>query len=73
MERKPCLSSRSIFMEERDAFEVINRFGRYSVPKESKVYNLAFAVPPHENVTAIITEKGIVKAPFTENLKKLFQ
>ncbi len=49
---------------------MINRFGQYSAPKESKVYNPAFDVTPHENVTAIITEKGIVKAPFTENLKK---
>ncbi|MFT4139739.1 MAG: S-methyl-5-thioribose-1-phosphate isomerase [Bacillus sp. (in: firmicutes)] len=66
-------TGKEIPIEERDASEVINRFGQYSAPKESKVYNPAFDVTPHENVTAIITEKGIVKAPFTENLKKLFQ
>ncbi|PEF36513.1 S-methyl-5-thioribose-1-phosphate isomerase [Bacillus wiedmannii] len=66
-------AGKEIPIEERDASEVINRFGQYSAPKESKVYNPAFDVTPHENVTAIITEKGIVKAPFTENLKKLFQ
>ncbi|AFU16484.1 Translation initiation factor, aIF-2BI [Bacillus thuringiensis MC28] len=59
-------------IEERDASEVINRFGQYSAPKGSKVYNPAFDVTPHANITAIITEKGIVKAPFTENLKNLF-
>ncbi|MCU0094447.1 S-methyl-5-thioribose-1-phosphate isomerase [Bacillus sp. OR9] len=67
------LTGKEIPIEERDASEVINCFGQYSAPKESKVYNPAFDVTPHENVTAIITEKGIVKAPFTENLKKLFQ
>ncbi|MEF7659128.1 S-methyl-5-thioribose-1-phosphate isomerase [Bacillus thuringiensis] len=66
-------TGKEIPIEERDASEVINRFGQYSAPKESKVYNPAFDVTPHENVTAIITEKGIIKAPFTENLKKLFQ
>ncbi len=66
-------TGKEIPIEERDASEVINRFGQYSAPKESKVYNPAFDVTPHENVTAIVTEKGIVKAPFTENLKKLFQ
>ncbi|WP_080448282.1 S-methyl-5-thioribose-1-phosphate isomerase [Bacillus cereus] len=66
-------TGKEIPIEERDASEVINRFGQYSAPTESKVYNPAFDVTPHENVTAIITEKGIVKAPFTENLKKLFQ
>ncbi|MBP3968663.1 S-methyl-5-thioribose-1-phosphate isomerase [Bacillus sp. WL1] len=65
-------TGKEIPIEERDASEVINRFGQYSAPKESKVYNPAFDVTPHENVTAIITEKGIIKAPFTENLKNLF-
>ena len=67
------LTGKEIPIEERDASEVINRFGQYSAPQESKVYNPAFDVTPYENVTAIITEKGIVKAPFMENLKKLFQ
>nr|MBS9407913.1 hypothetical protein [Streptococcus oralis] len=53
-------TGKEIPIEERDASEVINRFGQYSAPKESKVYNPAFDVTPHENVTAIITEKGIV-------------
>lgn len=65
-------TGKEIPIEERDASEVINRFGQYSAPKESKVYNPAFDVTPHENITAIITEKGIVRAPLTENLRKLF-
>ncbi|MGG0185468.1 S-methyl-5-thioribose-1-phosphate isomerase [Bacillus rhizoplanae] len=66
-------TGKEIPIEERDASEVINRFGQYSAPQDSKVYNPAFDVTSHENVTAIITEKGIVRPPFAENLKKLFQ
>lgn len=65
-------TGKEIPIEERDASEVINRFGQYSAPMNSKVYNPAFDVTPHENVTAIITEKGIIRPPFSENLKKLF-
>ena len=38
-----------------------------------KVFNPAFDVTPNEYVTAIITEKGIIQAPYTENLRKLFE
>lgn len=65
-------TGKEIPIEERDASEVINRFGQYSAPIGSKVYNPAFDVTPYENITAIITEKGIVRPPFAENLQKLF-
>jgi methylthioribose-1-phosphate isomerase len=32
----------------------------------------AFDVTPHRYVTAIITERGIARAPYTESLKRLF-
>jgi methylthioribose-1-phosphate isomerase len=41
-------------------------------PEGIKVRNPAFDVTPHELVTAIITEKGIVKAPYLKSLKALF-
>lgn len=59
-------------IEERDIEEVTNRFGQWSAPKDVQVYNPAFDVTPAELITAIVTEKGIVYAPFEENLKKLF-
>lgn len=65
-------TGKEIPIEERDSEEVINRFGQWTALKDSKVYNPAFDVTPFENVTAIVTEKGIVTAPFEENLKKLF-
>lgn len=59
-------------IEERAAEEVTEGFGKRTAPHGVKVYNPAFDVTPHEYVTAIITEKGIVQAPFQENLSKLF-
>ncbi len=62
-----------IEIELRDPEEIRNGFGRRTAPKEVKAYNPAFDVTPTEYITAIITEKGIVKAPFKENIKKLFK
>lgn len=60
-------------IEERHEDEVTQGFGKRTAPQGVKVYNPAFDITPHEYVTAIITEKGIVRAPFQENLKKLFE
>ncbi|MBB6633826.1 S-methyl-5-thioribose-1-phosphate isomerase [Cohnella thailandensis] len=59
-------------IEERHSDEVTNAFGRRTAPEGVKVYNPAFDVTPSELVTAIITEKGIVRAPYETNLKALF-
>ncbi|THF83701.1 S-methyl-5-thioribose-1-phosphate isomerase [Cohnella fermenti] len=59
-------------IEERHADEVTSAFGRRTAPEGVKVYNPAFDVTPHELVTAIITEQGIVRAPYEANLKALF-
>ena len=42
-------------------------------PAGVKTYNPAFDVTDHKYITAVITEKGIVKPPYEENLKKLFE
>jgi methylthioribose-1-phosphate isomerase len=36
-----------------------------------RVGNPAFDVTPHKYVTAIITEKGIIKPPFTKEIKRV--
>jgi methylthioribose-1-phosphate isomerase len=59
-------------IEERHEDEITQGFGKRTAPKGVKVYNPAFDVTPHEYVTAIITENGIVRAPYSENLPKLF-
>ncbi|MCY6957712.1 S-methyl-5-thioribose-1-phosphate isomerase [Clostridium brassicae] len=60
-------------IEERGSKEITCRFGVWTAPKGVKTYNPSFDVTPHENITAIVTEKGIVYPPFKENLKKLFK
>ncbi|HZG83620.1 S-methyl-5-thioribose-1-phosphate isomerase [Paenibacillus sp.] len=60
-------------IEERHEDEVTIGFGKRTAPVGVKVYNPAFDVTPAEYVTAIITEKGIVQAPYEENLRKLFE
>ncbi|MCD8510470.1 MAG: S-methyl-5-thioribose-1-phosphate isomerase [Bacillus sp. (in: Bacteria)] len=60
-------------IEERDEKEVTEGFGKRTAPVGVKVFNPAFDVTPHELVTAIITEKGVVTAPYEENIKALFE
>jgi methylthioribose-1-phosphate isomerase len=65
-------TGKEIPIEEREEGEVTNRFGVYTAPQGVKVYNPAFDVTPNEFITAIVTEKGIVHAPFEKNLQELF-
>ncbi|HHW00895.1 MAG TPA: S-methyl-5-thioribose-1-phosphate isomerase [Clostridiaceae bacterium] len=62
----------AIPIEERDKKEIIFGLGYQIAPEGVNVYNPAFDVTPNELITGIITEKGIVRPPFKENLKKLF-
>ena len=59
-------------IEERAAEEVRTMYGVQTAPADVPVYNPAFDVTPHELLTVIITEKGVIYPPFAENLKKLF-
>ena len=60
-------------IEERKADEVTCGFGKRTAPEGVKVYNPAFDVTPHELITAIITEKGVVKNPNEEKLAALLK
>jgi len=42
-------------------------------PEGARIRNPAFDVTPSQYVTAIITERGIARAPFTESLPQLFE
>ncbi|MDR7073216.1 S-methyl-5-thioribose-1-phosphate isomerase [Fictibacillus barbaricus] len=66
-------TGKEIPIEERGEEEVTNRFGVPTAPKGVKVYNPAFDVTPNEFITAIVTEQGIVQAPYEENLQKLLK
>ncbi|HWR52609.1 MAG TPA: S-methyl-5-thioribose-1-phosphate isomerase [Bryobacteraceae bacterium] len=58
-------------IEQRPASEVTHVFGVPVAPEGIRVENPAFDVTPNKYVTAIITEKGVARAPYTESLKKL--
>ncbi|MGC9009643.1 MAG: S-methyl-5-thioribose-1-phosphate isomerase [Sulfolobales archaeon] len=63
-----------VIIEERSADEVRTVLGRlYITVKDVEVYNPAFDITPPDLITAIITEKGIIKPPYEENLRKLFR
>jgi methylthioribose-1-phosphate isomerase len=58
-------------IEQRPASEVTHVFGTAVAPAGTEVENPAFDVTPSRYVTAIITEKGVARAPYEESLRKL--
>ena len=60
-----------IEIEERSPEEVTHINGVRIAPEGIDVYNPAFDVTPWENITGIITEKGIISTPYKENIMKL--
>ena len=62
-----------IVIEERDGEEICEMwYEKRMAPEGVKTWNPAFDVTPHELLTGIITEKGVIYPPFKENLAKLF-
>ena len=59
-------------IEERGREELTHLGPTQTAPLEVAVYNPAFDVTPHELVTGIITEKGVILPPFEEKLRRLF-
>jgi methylthioribose-1-phosphate isomerase len=58
-------------IEQRPAAEVTHVFGHAVAPPGTRVENPAFDVTPARYVSAIITEKGVARAPYEESLRKL--
>ena len=58
-------------IEQRAAEEVTEGFGKITAPKGVKVYSPAFDVTPAALVTAIITENGVARPPYTASLQAL--
>lgn len=59
----------AIPIEERDCREITACFGVPTAPAGCKAYNPAFDITPHQNITAIVTDKGIIGPPYIENLR----
>lgn len=62
-------SGKDIVIEERTEDEVTHFGEKRTAPYDMKVKNPAFDVTPNDLVSGLITEKGIIKAPYSENLK----
>jgi methylthioribose-1-phosphate isomerase len=58
-------------IEERTPTEVTHIGPTRIVPEGVAVFNPAFDVTPHEFVTAIVTEVGVARPPYTESLARL--
>jgi methylthioribose-1-phosphate isomerase len=66
-------SGDEIPIEERDPEEVRAPYGMRLIPENYPVRNPSFDVTPHEFITGIITENGIVRPPFVENIPLVFR
>ncbi|MCR5808782.1 MAG: S-methyl-5-thioribose-1-phosphate isomerase [Clostridiales bacterium] len=67
-------SGKDIRIEQRDPGEVTElMFPQRMAPEGVKVYNPAFDVVDHELIAGIVTEEGIIRAPFEENFKAAFE
>ena len=58
-------------IEQRNQREVTHIAGKQMTPDGVEIENPAFDVTPAKYVTAIVTERGIARAPYGEALKKL--
>jgi methylthioribose-1-phosphate isomerase len=63
-------TGKDIPIEERNAKEVTELFFKEPIAaKGIKVLNAAFDVTPHNLITAIITDKGVIKPPYKRNIR----
>ena len=68
-----CPTGDDIEIELRDPEEIKSMFFEKPVaPAEVKCYNPSFDVTDHELITAIVTERGICRAPFEESFRRLY-
>ena len=63
----------AIPIEERNAAEVTEIGGTRIAPEGVAVRHPAFDVTPARLITAIITDRGVVRAPYEESLRTLFE
>ncbi|MEG1502195.1 MAG: S-methyl-5-thioribose-1-phosphate isomerase [Synergistaceae bacterium] len=68
-----CIDGNEIPIEERDGDEIRVIANQRIIPKEIKVWNPSFDVTPNSLITGIITEYGILKAPYSKVIPKIFE
>jgi methylthioribose-1-phosphate isomerase len=65
------LTGEAIPIEERPQVEVTHHGGKQLTPNGVGICNPAFDVTPARYVTAIVTERGVLRAPYGESLKEM--
>jgi methylthioribose-1-phosphate isomerase len=68
-----CPSGAEIPIEERSANEVVEMNGSRVAPEGIHVRHPAFDVTPARLITAIITERGVLRPPFPEAIRNVFK
>ena len=65
-------NGKDIPIEQRPDKEIAKIGHKQLIPKEGvEVFNPAFDVTPHRYVTAFITEKGVIRPPFSKKIPRL--
>jgi methylthioribose-1-phosphate isomerase len=63
----------AIPIEERDPAEVTSVLGVQVAPEGAPAANWAFDVTPHDLVTAIVTEAGVLEPPYEESIARVLR
>ncbi len=66
-------SGKDIPIEQRDRREVTHANGKQMTPEGVRIENPAFDVTPARYITAIITERGVLRAPFADTIASMAQ
>lgn len=62
----------AIPIEQRAATEVTHSNGKQMTPNGAAIQNPAFDATPAKYITAIITEHGVLRAPYEQSIKEMF-
>jgi methylthioribose-1-phosphate isomerase len=68
-----CPSGAQIPIEERSAQEVVDIFGSRVAPEGIHVRHPAFDVTPARLITAIITDRGVLRPPYEEAIRNVYR
>lgn len=68
-----CPTGDHIPIEERSSREITHIKDIQIAPEGVSIANPAFDVTPNDYISAIITERGVARPPYTESLKRLFE
>ena len=66
-------NTEDVVIEQRKASEVTSIGNKKTAPDGINVINPAFDMTPPELISGIITEKGVIRQPYEESIKKLHQ